>query len=762
MADYSKYDKTELLKIIAKQEKELKNKKYGLVWDSEREPEQVVLDCENNLPILKRVKSKEIRTNDSEDNILIEGDNYHALTVLNYTHKEKIDVIYIDPPYNTGEKDFKYNDRYVDKEDGYRHSKWLNFMEKRLKLAKELLKQDGVIFIHIDENEFSQLKILCDSIFFEKNIIGTFIWLSRSGKGGTAGKISYQHEYILCYAKEESHAKIITVKKVGKAREEMLTQWGQEYLRENRPSMFFPILYKKDVVSIIEEQELSRIYNPKENTFDDNYLEELKIKYESQGYKFILPLVDEGFGRYRGGFNTIKGLIKDSKISVKKNKHGLQPYRIYDEGNVTESAIDSVLYNYGTASTGTKELKSISNGKKLFDTTKPIKVVKYLVSVSIENKKNAIILDFFAGSGTTGHAVLELNKEDGGNRKYILCTNNENNICTEVTYPRIHNVIKGYKFKGKDKTILFEKRLTWTDVNKNMEQILEQVNEIIEENKDNYNKIEKEFKDNTLNIIGIKNIDDIKGGLGGNLQYFKTDLIKKTKNRDQVKIDLTQKCTEMLCVKENIFNLEIEKKDYKIFLSNKTDRFLCIYYNIIDDTFDEFLIEIKKLEGKKIVYMFSIENKVENSLFVGIKNIKIKTIPQNILDVYKKLVKMNISIKVSVIFTDFNKAKTKIFADKDKDDGARILRIVLQKVIQKISQDNNINVLNAKGKEEKASSLNNKLYNQNIITKIEWEENKTFLTIGNNASHGDYEDYDLKQVENFYKHIQSLLNSYDI
>ncbi len=132
MTDYSTYSKEELLKLIAKQEKELKTKKYGLVWDSEREPEQVVLDCENNLPVLKRIKSKEIRTDDSEDNILIEGDNYHALTVLNYTHKEKIDVIYIDPPYNTGNKDFIYNDRYVDKEDGYRHSKWWNCKIKRI------------------------------------------------------------------------------------------------------------------------------------------------------------------------------------------------------------------------------------------------------------------------------------------------------------------------------------------------------------------------------------------------------------------------------------------------------------------------------------------------------------------------------------------------------------------------------------------------------------------------------------------------------
>ncbi|MFQ5899991.1 MAG: hypothetical protein ACE5IH_00355, partial [Thermodesulfobacteriota bacterium] len=328
--------------------------------------------------------------------------------------------------------------------------------------------------------------------------------------------------------------------------------------------------------------------------------------------------------------------------------------------------------------------------------------------------------------------------------------------------PRIHNIIKGYKFKGKDKTFLFEKKITWTDINKKTEQIPEQVNGIIEENKDKYDKIEKEFENNIIKIIGIKNINGIKEGLNGNLQYFKTDLIKKTKNRDQVKINLTKRCTEMLCVKENIFNLEIEEKDFKIFSSNKTDKFLCIYYNLINNTFNDFHAEIKKLKGKKTIYMFSMENKVEKTLFAGIKNIKIETIPQNILDVYKQLVKMNIPLKTNVIFTDLNKAKIKVFTDKDKDDGARVLRVVLEKLIQKISQDNSINILNNKGKEKKISVLNDKLFNQNIITKIDYVENRVYLTIGNNAAHGDYDDYDLKQVEDFYKHIQSLLNNYNV
>lgn len=196
--------------------------------------------------------------------------------------------------------------------------------------------------------------------------------------------------------------------------------------------------------------------------------------------------------------------------------------------------------------------------------------------------------------------------------------------------------------------------------------------------------------------------------------------------------------------------------------SNKNDKFLCIYYNFIEDTLYDFIEDIKALNGKKIVYVFSIDNDVNKTLFSGIRNLTVESIPQNILNIYKQLVKMNIPLKTNVIFTDYNKAKTKIFIDKDKDDGARVLRVVLEKLIQKISQNNSINILNTKGKEEKATVLNDKLYNQNVITQIDWEENKTFLTIGNNASHGDYDDYELKQVEKFYRHIQTLLNSYDV
>ena len=149
MRGYEELSQEECVLLLKQKDKDLKSKKLGLYWDAEREPEKVVVECEKKHPILNRIERKSVKTrgDESEPNLLIEGDNYHALQVLNYTHKGKIDVIYIDPPYNTGKaNEWKYNDKYVDENDGYRHSKWLNMMKTRLRLAKDLLSESGAIF----------------------------------------------------------------------------------------------------------------------------------------------------------------------------------------------------------------------------------------------------------------------------------------------------------------------------------------------------------------------------------------------------------------------------------------------------------------------------------------------------------------------------------------------------------------------------------------------------------------------------------------
>jgi adenine-specific DNA-methyltransferase len=652
----------------------------------------VVLDCENNLPVLKRVKGKEIKESKNwEDNILIEGDNYHALTVLNYTHQEKIDVIYIDPPYNTGNKSWKYNNSYVELEDGYFHSKWLNMMEKRLNLSKELLTQKGIIVVAIDHNELFNLGLLCDKVFGEVNRLGIVAVVHKSEGRNQEKFFGTSHEYMFFYAKNKKSCNFQSTildenilasfdqedeKGIFRLNNYIRSGGGDQNLKINKPHFFYPIYVSKDCKKITLEK-------------IDNYIK-------------ILPITNTGVDRtWKTKKETfLERLLNGEILAQKDDNNKIQIYEKYRENQVIKTHwIDP---RYHAIHHGTKILENIL-GAKIFDFPKSL----YLIfdTLKLTSNKEATILDFFAGSGTTGHAVLELNKEDGGNRKFILCTNNENKICEEVTYPRIQKAIKGYK----------------------------------------------------KNDSGEK----VKG-LGGNLQYFKTDLIKQTKNKDQLRMDLTQKCTEMLCVKENIFNSETEKGDYKIFSSNKGDKFLCVYYNLFDDSFKDFLKEIKKLKGKKMIYMFSIDGRVDRKLFKSIKDCVIEEIPQKIIEVYKQLIKMNIPVKTDTIFLEFEKANKKIFEEKEKDEGARILRIVLEKTIQKIAQKNSVSIFKDNHKEEKISVLNDKLKENKVFNQVKWEENKTYLTVGNNASHGDYDEYTLMQIENFYRHIQLLFNDFGI
>lgn len=574
---YDNYSREELIELLHKQDKELAVKKYGLVWDSEKEPEQVVLDCENNLPILERIEEKEIKTDDSDDNILIEGDNFHALTVLNYTHKEKIDVIYIDPPYNTGNKDFKYNDCYVDKEDGYRHSKWLNFMEKRLRLAHQLLKTSGFIIISINDIEHSNLKLLCDKIFYSGNYIADLpTIMNLKGNNDNFG-FSDTHEYTLIYAKNKS---MCNVNYFNIDEEEIFNEWqidefgyykeadnlratGVNAPREKRPNLYYPIFINRTTKDFY--------------ITDDNYP---KNKEDI----IIYPINPDGeelsWYWQKSTFNE-----KKHNLILKKTQNGYQFYRKQRPvlGDIPSKKAKTLFYKpeYST-STATTLLKTMF-GYKVFNNPKPVILVKDLIFLM--GNKNANILDFTAGSGTTAEAVIKLNKEDGGNRRFILCTNNENNICTDVCYPRIEKVINGYNKNGNG--------------------------EFVE-------------------------------GLGGNLQYFKTSFIKNSQNKEQLKYNLTHKCTEMLCVKEGIYKLKEAKEDFKIFESNKKDKYLCVYYNFINNSFVEFVKKLKNINGTKIVYMFSTDDVIDKDLFEGIEDCHIETIPQKILDIYKKIIKENV------------------------------------------------------------------------------------------------------------------------
>ena len=253
--DYREWSKDELIREI---ELLRKQKTYGLVWEKDRTKE--VFDyfinwagdktqeqfegAEGKFPVLKEVKKNDIVSDEHEPhNVLIEGDNFHALAALNFTHAKSIDVIYIDPPYNTGNNDFKYNDRYVDKEDAYRHSKWLSFMEKRLKLARNLLKDNGLLFISIDENEMAQLKILCDEIFNEANFRNMMV-MSRVKKNIMERKLvkslNSGHGILLFYARSPKGLIVVPTKAQEKGE-----RWHAFDAPGIRPTMEYEIFGRK-------------------------------------------------------------------------------------------------------------------------------------------------------------------------------------------------------------------------------------------------------------------------------------------------------------------------------------------------------------------------------------------------------------------------------------------------------------------------------------------------------------------------------------
>lgn len=400
-------------------ENELTKKKYGLVW--EEHEERVDKELETQIPTFEEVKDKEITASPNDKfNFILEGDNLHSLYLLNKTYREKIDFIYIDPPYNTDNKEFVYNDSRIGSDDAYKHSKWLSFMERRLTIAKKLLNDYGCIFISIDQNEFAQLKLLCDDIFGEDNFIGTLIWRKKYGGGQTDDFFVTEHEYIFGYRKSSKFKWFDKTLEVdinsfkyedekGKYNITKLEKWGSSSHKEDRPTMYFPIT-------------------------------------DPDGNK-LYPIAPDGKdGRWRVGKERLENLIKNNGIHWIKDKKNYRwiPYEknYYDNSKGKLIKSRSILYDLAETGTATKLLTSIFKEKDIFQNPKPIELIQFL----LEHTKSDIVLDFFAGSGTTGHAVLEQNKLDEISRKFILCTNNENNICEDITYKRLKTIVNDSSF----------------------------------------------------------------------------------------------------------------------------------------------------------------------------------------------------------------------------------------------------------------------------------------------------------------------------
>lgn len=424
----------ESLIAINQIENELTSKKYGLVW--EEHEEEVDVKMRTHIPVFTEVEEKEIVGNPESEqyNFLLEGDNLHSLKLLEKTHKGKIDVIYIDPPYNTGNKDFKYDDTFVDKLDSYKNSKWLSFMWSRLKVAHKLLSSEGIIFISIDDNELYPLKMICDEIFGEQCFVTNLIWQKKTGASDAKG-IATITEYILVYVKDCSVMDSVFDKNY-EAFDAKRYRYKDEYFNERGPFYYDSL----DRGSVRYSDTLN--YSIKSPNGGDIYPNGRK-NFENDGWtwKWSKEKVEWGI---RNGFIDI------TPSSKKENGWAVR-YKIYlnvDNENrpIEKSAPYKNLITTILNANAAADIKKMFNGKTVFQYSKPVGLMRFLLSC-VKNKK-ALILDFFAGSGTTGQAVLEKNMEDGGKRHFILCTNNENNICEEVTYQRLKTVITGKRADG--------------------------------------------------------------------------------------------------------------------------------------------------------------------------------------------------------------------------------------------------------------------------------------------------------------------------
>ena len=454
-------------------------KKYGLVWEDK--PEQVEEELRSKIPVFTEVKDRaiinDIPTEHYPNHLLIEGDNLQALTTLAYTHEGKIDVIYIDPPYNTGNKDFVYNDHFVDSEDSYRHSKWLSFMSRRLEIAKRLLSDKGVIFISIDDNEQANLKLLCDEVFGEDNLIANFIWQSTPGSN-TGNDIKTVTEYIILYSKN---------KELFVANTREISDKTKYNLSDNHKGRRGNYILNK----------LDR------RMTGSHYSEALNYSIETPDGSVLYPgssVEKQEHWNWRWSKQKVVWGIENDFIVFKKQKDVWSIYfKQYEKVDNTDTLIQRTLpysnlledESFNSAR-GSADLMNVLNVKK-FDYPKPNTLIKRVLEIA--SIPTSTILDFFAGSGTTLHATMQLNAEDGGQRQCILVTNNENNICEEVTYERNKRVISGYTTpKG----------------------------------------------------------EQVEGLHHNNLRYYKTELVER-ENSQQNRKALMKASADLLCIKEDIY-----------------------------------------------------------------------------------------------------------------------------------------------------------------------------------------------------------------
>jgi adenine-specific DNA-methyltransferase len=419
--NYDDYSREELLRELRLRDR---RPRFGLVWErKEIEHEQAV----NNDFVALNLDPALSCGEAPYRNLIIEGDNFDALRYLRMTHTGKIKCIYIDPPYNTGNRDFIYNDRFVDKEDAYRHSKWLEFMYRRLLLARELLAEDGVIFVSIDDNEVFNLGLLMNSIFGESNHVATCVWQKRYSRENR-GAIGDAHEYLLIYALN--------------------------------PEIF---KYRRNKVSLTDKQ--TAVYkndHPAHGKWRD-------IPMTAQGFRpnQMYEIVAPNGKKHRPPEGRCWSMIEaqyqkklaDGRIYFGKDGNGTP--RVIRYLSEVSGVVPWTWWPHeevGHTDEARKEIQSIFGSQTVFDTPKPVRLIERILRIA--TKPDDLVLDFFAGSGTTAHAVMKLNAEDGGNRRYILVSSTEatatepdKNLCRDVCAERVRRIAQGYINKKGEKIV---------------------------------------------------------------------------------------------------------------------------------------------------------------------------------------------------------------------------------------------------------------------------------------------------------------------
>ncbi|WP_310560675.1 site-specific DNA-methyltransferase [Flavobacterium sp.] len=596
-------------------------KKYGLVWEDK--PEDVEEQLRDNLPVLKEVKEKAIiNGEDNPNHILIEGDNLHALTALTFTHEGKIDVIYIDPPYNTGNKDFKYNDSFVDKEDSYRHSKWLSFMDKRLRIAKQLLSDNGAIFISIDDYEVGQLKLICNEIFGESNFVGQWNWFKSATPPNLSHKIKKNVEFILGYEKNKNNTKYKGIQKDSKS-DDPITK-PQNTLKV----LTFPpktINFKNENFQLQAgiygtEKYPNKLLN---DLIVENYTNTNEVSFENR-FVWTQPKLDEELAN-----STIINCSKTTVISYKKQNYSEEvPPNLIDESvgvDTTEEAGKSLYEIFG---------------EKMFDYPKPVSLIKYLLSF----KENSIILDFFAGSGTTLHATMELNAEDGGNRQSIIITNNEIDAKTEkdLLEKGIEKGTEEFENSGICQAVTYER-----------------------------NKRVIEGYTNTKGIV-------IEGLKNNNLRYFKSEFVPSSKTEQNKRL-LTQASTELICIKEDCYQDVTEKDGFNRLhcgmFTNGKGKYLVVVYHTrqINAVCEQLTNYIKGLEitEKVKLYAFSPEKETLLEDFYDVQDkIDAVPLPEAIYNAYRatfRTLKLDKKPMVVITITDDVDGESTLFDNQDEE-----------------------------------------------------------------------------------------------